>query len=120
MYDEAVRRLQTRITLMGQDNISDEIGLLGYIYGRLGQRDKAKHQLDQLDKLAAEGEYVSPRARVWVYLGLGEVGTAVELLRMGLANHTFGPLFLRFYPREFVRNDSLFIELQKGMGLLAG
>ena len=117
MYNEALSMLQTQLTLMGDDNISDEIGLLGYIYGRLDQKDKAQKQLDRLDELSSKGFYVSPRTRVWVYMGLDNLDKAIEILEEAYKNHSIESSFLRLYEYDALRNDPRFIELLKKVGL---
>jgi len=118
MYDKAQSLLQKRIELMGEDNISDEVGVLSYIYSKIGQTDKAKAQNNLLDKLCSEGYYVDTRTRVWIHLGLNEVDKAIEVIKKSIDEHTFSPGFLRLYPREYVENNTQFIKLQKDIGLI--
>jgi TolB-like protein/Tfp pilus assembly protein PilF len=117
MNNEAISMLQTQIPLMSDNNISDEIGLLGYNYGQLGQKDKAVEQLDRLDELYTEGIYVSSRALIWAYLGLNDVDSAIEILEKSVADRSIEP---RIFPRlsHFnIQNDPRFIELRKKVGL---
>jgi len=80
MYNEAISMLQTQITYMENDNITDEIGLLGYLYGRLGQKDEALKYYSRLDELSAQGFYVGTRARIWVNLGINNLDKVIEIL----------------------------------------
>jgi len=117
LYNEALSMLQTQMTLMGNDNISDEIGFLGYIYGRLGQKDKAHKQLDRLDELSSKGFYVSPRTRLRIYIGLNNLDKAIEILEQSFEDHSMSPSLLRTYPDENLLNDPRFIKLQEKVGL---
>ncbi|MBN1618514.1 hypothetical protein JW887_04175 [Candidatus Dojkabacteria bacterium] len=118
MYNEALLMLQTQINLMGSDNISDETGLQGYLYGKLGQEDKALKQLDKLDSLALEGYYIAPRTHVWVYLGINNVDRAIEILESSFSDHTFDPRYLQIFPTSLVEEDERFIEIRKNVGML--
>jgi len=117
MYKEALSMLQTQITLMGNDNVSDEIALKGFIYGRMGQSDKAQEQLNQLDTLSSKGYYIAPRTRVWFYLGLNDVDGANEILEKSFEEHSIDPLYLQLFPSDFILNDLRFAELQKKIGI---
>ena len=120
MFNEALSTLQTQITFMETENISDEIGLLGYIYGQLDQIDKAQEQLTQLDELNSKGLYVSPRTRVRVYLGLNDLEKAIEILERASEDHSIDPYFFRKYSiaHENLRSNPRFIELLRKVGLI--
>ena len=117
-YEEALSMLKIQIDLMGDNNISDEIGIRGYIYGKLGQRARALEHLDELEMLSTKGYYISPRTRVWIYLGIDEAEAALEILNKALNDNIFDPVYLSRYPSEYVQHDPGFIELQKKVGLI--
>jgi len=117
-YEEAISMLNIQIDLMGENNISDEIGLRGYAYGKLGQKARALEHLNELDMLSTKGYYISPRTRVWIYLGIDETEAALEILNEALNDNIFDPVYFRRYPREYVQHDPGFIELQKKVGLM--
>jgi TolB-like protein/Tfp pilus assembly protein PilF len=117
-YEEAISMLNIQIDLMGENNISDEIGIRGYIYGKLGQRARALEHLDELEMLSTKGYYISPRTRVWIYLGIDETEAALEILNKALNDNIFDPVYLNRYPSEYVQHDPGFIELQKKVGLI--
>ncbi len=117
MHKEAISMLQTQITYMENDNIADEIGLLGYNYGRLGQKEKALKHLDRLDELSAKGFYVSPRNQVRIYLGINNLDKAIEILEKSIENHTIQYYFTG-YNDENLRNHPRFIELQRKVGFI--
>lgn len=117
MYDQAISMLETQINIMGNDNISDEIGLLGYIYGQLGQIEKSYKQLERLDELSSKGFYVSPRARIRLYLGLSNLDKAIELLEKAIEDRSITPRSIMNYTDKNLQNDPRFIEIQKKAGL---
>jgi adenylate cyclase len=93
------------------------IALLGYEYGRSGNREQARKVIEQLNRLSAR-TYVAPCCPAWVYLALGENSTALDLEekayqeRSGCVSslkdaHMWGPL----------RSDPRYIELLKKVGL---
>jgi len=118
MYNEALSMLRTQISLMGDDNTSDEIGLQGYLYGRLGQKEKAEEQLERLEILSSEGYYIAPRTRAWIYLGLNDVDKAIEILERSFENHSLDPGFLQIFPSSYTKNDSRFLELKRKVGII--
>ena len=81
-YEEALALIQTQINLMEGD-VSDELGFLGFLYGRLGRKDEALKQLEALDELAAKGRYVSPVTRSFVYIGIDDKVKAFTCLDKG-------------------------------------
>jgi adenylate cyclase len=61
------------------DDLPWYIGWLGYAYAVSGERAKANQILHDLDELAGK-RYVTPGARVPVYLGLGDKGKTLDWL----------------------------------------
>jgi len=116
-YDDALKMLHTQLNLMGKDNISDEISLMGYIYGKLGQKGKAMNKLYQLDSLASEGFYIAPRTYIWIYIGINDLDKAFAVLEQSIEDHTIGLLSFRRYPITF-KEDPRFVRLAKEVGLL--
>ena len=118
-YEEALSMLDTQLALMGDDNISDEIGLQGFIYGRLDQKDEALKQQARLDELSLKGYYVSPRTRVWIYLGLDNLDEAFAVLEKAYIDHSIDPVsfILYFYPIESLQSDPRFKDYLQKIGL---
>jgi TolB-like protein len=77
-YEEALVAMETADAMGYHPDLGK--GVLGYIYGRVGQVDNALAQLERLDRRAARGQYVSPLARAWVYAGLGDVDAVLNSL----------------------------------------
>ena len=59
------------------------VGILGFIYGRLGQRTDALSILEKYNDLEAEGRYVPPVLRAMVYAGMDEEDEALAWLEKG-------------------------------------
>ena len=118
-YEEALSMLDTQLALMEDDNISDEIGLQGFIYGRLDLKDEALKQQARLDELSLKGYYVSPRTRVWIYLGLDNLDEAFAVLEKAYNDHSIDPVsfILYFYPIESLQSDPRFKEYLQKIGL---
>lgn len=117
MHHEAISMLQTQITYMENDNIADEIGLLGYNYGQLGQKDMALKYLVRLDELSAKGFYVAPRSQIWIYIGINNTDKAIEILEKSYKNRTVNPYNFKGFVYDNLRNEPRFIELQKKDGI---
>jgi adenylate cyclase len=118
MYNKAVTMLETQISLMGNDNISDELSLLGYVYGRSGQKDKAQAQLDMLNKLSSGGIYISNTCFRRVYIGLENFKKAIEYFEKSYYDHSIDLIRLKagsLY--DPIRNDPRFIDIIKKVGL---
>jgi serine/threonine protein kinase len=77
-YEEAIDPL---MHFIGDHDSSswDEIGLLGYIYGRLGWHERAREQLKILEELPPEQQRFSLYPKALVYVGLNEKKKALEL-----------------------------------------
>ena len=117
-YAAAAQALLQQIPLMDGD-VVDEVALLGFVYGRMGQEADARRMLQRLDEVAAEGRYVSPVLKGWIYSGLGDRDSALLWVlrgyeahahRSGLGLRGFGALF------EPIRDDRRFSRMLEEMG----
>jgi len=117
MYEEALVMLEKQIELMGDDNISDEIGLQGYLYGKLGQVNKAEGRAEELDRLQTKGYYIAPRAYAWIHFGLGDINKAIQTLEQSFEDQLLDPLYIRIFPTAIVESDQQFIALQQKIGI---
>jgi tetratricopeptide (TPR) repeat protein len=116
-FDDALPPLLRMIDLMG-DDVSAELGHLGYIYGRMGREAQARDVLRRMTERSSGGAYVSPVAVSWVYIGLGEHDEAFEWLDRGYDTRANWMLFLRVHPLlSPVRADPRFEGLAQRMGL---
>ncbi len=73
-YDDAIERFLGRQVPTAATNWA-----LGYIYGIAGMREKAQEVLDYL-LVKSKKQFVSPSMIAYVYLGLGDTDTALDLL----------------------------------------
>ena len=118
-HEKAVEQLKLQIPLMG-DDVVDEVALLGYLYGRMQRRADALNMLEQLNEIAAQGRYVSPVLRAWVYAGLGDSDTALSWLEKGYETHAHRAgldLKVMDYIFESMREDPRYVALLKKMNL---
>lgn len=118
MYDKAISMLETQLSLMGNDNMSDELSLLGYVYGRSGHKDKAQAQLDMLNKLSSGGIYISNTCFCRVYLGLENFKMAIEYFEKSYDDHSIDLFRIKssnIY--DPLRNDPRFIDIIRRVGL---
>jgi len=68
-YDEAIGELQKAVLL--DENLALPKGLLGYAYAKVGRKDEARRVLEELEELSRR-RHVTPMARAFTYLGLGD------------------------------------------------
>jgi len=114
-YEGALAPLRTQINLMEGD-VSDELGYLGYLYGRLGRKAEALKQLEALDELAAKGRYVSPVTRSLVYIGLDDKDKAFACLDKGYQTHDGWMSWLKVSSSyDTLRDDPRFADLLRRM-----
>lgn len=92
---------------------------LGYIYGRLGNSDKAEYYLDIMKQRGMKEKDVSLAMDfAVVYLGLGDKDQVFKYLQQALEEHLGGILFINTNPIwEPIRNDSRYDELITAIGL---
>jgi TolB-like protein/Flp pilus assembly protein TadD len=113
--EEALDPLRSQINLMEED-VTDELGILGYLYGRLGQKAKALEQLEALDELAAKGRYVSPITRSLIYIGLDDRDKAFACLEEGYRRHSAKMVWLKvWFFFDTLRDDPHFQDLLRRM-----
>jgi adenylate cyclase len=99
------------------DDLPWYIGWLGYAYAVSGDRAKAEQILERLDELAKR-RYVTPNARVPVYLGLGDKEKALEGLEKSYEDQDGVCWQLKIDQLyDSVRNEPRFLALLKKVGL---
>jgi tetratricopeptide (TPR) repeat protein len=109
--------VQTQISLMGNDNICDEIGFLGLIYGQLGQKDNAYKQLERLENLSQNGFYIPSRAQLYVQIGLGNYDKAIDILEKAYIDHSITIATIKkSLVYNFLFKDPRYNELLKKLG----
>ncbi len=93
------------------------IALLGYGYAKSGNREQARKLIEQLNHLPAQ-TYVAPCYPAYIYLGLGENNTPLDLLEKAYQERS-GCLTDLKTDRDWdpLRSDPRFIDLLKKVGL---
>ncbi len=114
-YDRAFAEFDTAIELGGRT--VNHIGVLGYAYGRSGNRDRAEALLQELTARASQG-YVSAIWIAMIHLGLSDLESLFHWLDRAFAERD-GSLVLITAALEFdpVREDPRFKSLLGRMGL---
>jgi TolB-like protein/Flp pilus assembly protein TadD len=111
---EAGAELQKATTL---DDLPWYIGWLGYTYAVSGDRAKADQILHDLDELAKR-RYVTPNARLAVYLGLGDKEKALDGLEKSYQDQDGVCWQLKIDQRyDSLRNEPRFQAILKNVGL---
>jgi eukaryotic-like serine/threonine-protein kinase len=114
-YERAIKEFNTAIELGGRS--VNHVGVLGYVYARSGNRDRAIEHLQELDARAAEG-YVSPMWFALVHLGLSDRESVFHWLNRAFEERD-GSLILVTAAVEFdpLREDARFKTLLDRMGV---
>jgi eukaryotic-like serine/threonine-protein kinase len=114
-YERAIEEFNHAIELGGRS--SNHVGVLGYVHGRSGNRDRANAHLQELRARSADS-YVSPMWFALVHLGLSDLESVFHWLNRGFEERD-GSLILVAAAVEFdrVREDSRFKALLDRMGL---
>jgi serine/threonine-protein kinase len=115
-YESAVELTKIQIKLMG-DDISDEIAFLGELYAKMELKKEAHEVLEDLNELSSKGKYISPIARAHIYLRLGDIDKAMELIEAGYNKRDGWMPWIKVAPKyNLIRNDPRYISLTKKMG----
>jgi DNA-binding winged helix-turn-helix (wHTH) protein/Tfp pilus assembly protein PilF len=90
---------------------------LAYVYGRSGQLERARRELEKLEKLS-QHEQVDPVTMLWAHLGMGDKEEALADLDKAYSGH-FGVLTtLKVEPAfDPLRSDPRFQDLLRRVGL---
>ena len=93
---------------------------LTYIYGRAGQLERARHQLEKLEKLSRH-EQVDPVTMTWAHLGMGNKEEALADLEKAYSGHFGVMTTLKVEPSfDPLRSDPRFQDLLRRVGLADG
>jgi serine/threonine-protein kinase len=117
---EAIRQYERVAELLP---VSMYAGFLGNGYARAGRSEDARRVLEQLKARAGRGEYVSPGAIGWIYLGLGERDEGFRWLERAAEERdvfvtVYGVLANRYLSAPY-REDPRFQQIRRKIGLPA-
>ena len=91
--------------------------MLAYIYGREGQTERARRELEKLEQLGRQ-EQVSPVFMLWAHLGIGYKEEALADLEKAYAEHSMVMTTLKVDPAfDPLRSDPRFQDLLHRVGL---
>lgn len=115
MYSEAAFEFHKAITLSGED--VEWLSAQGHFYAILEETDKANQMLKRLEALA-KSRYVPAYLVARIYLGLGDIDRAFELLNKACDERYGFLVYLNVEPLfDGIRSDSRFAELVRRVGL---
>jgi Flp pilus assembly protein TadD len=90
---------------------------LAYIYGREGQPERARRELEKLEKLSRH-QPVDPVFMLWAHLGVGDKEEALADLERAYAGHFSMMTTLKVEPAfDPLRSDPRFQDLLRRVGL---
>jgi eukaryotic-like serine/threonine-protein kinase len=114
-YSEAIADLQKAVALSGGS--TGAVGMLGYAYGITGDRAKARHVLQGLEKMA-QSRYVSPGDLAMVEFGLGNKDQAFARLEEAYQDRSSFLVTLKTEPLlDRWRSDPRFVDLLRRIKL---
>ena len=91
--------------------------VLTYIHGRAGQLEKARHELEKLERVSRQ-EPVSPVFMLWAHLGAANKEEALGDLEKEYSQHISGLIALKVEPAfDPLRSDPRFQDLMRRVGL---
>jgi len=110
MFREAIASCE-RAKLLGGAPSLELIALEGWSYAKLGDRDKARDALKQLEQISAN-RYVPSYFPALIHNALGETDAALSLLEKGLAARDVRMTFLKVDPKwNNLHNEPRFVAL---------
>ena len=90
---------------------------LAYIFGRAGQLERARQQLEKLEKLSRH-EQLDPVIMLWAHLGVGDKEDVLADLEKAYSEHFNNLTTLKVDPAfDPLRSDPRFQDLLRRVGL---
>jgi len=91
---------------------------LAYIYGRAGRLERARRQLEKLEKLSRHGQ-MDPVTMLWAHVGMGDKEEALADLEKVFSEHSNFMTTIKVEPAfDPLRSDPRFQELLRRVGLV--
>ena len=107
-YEQAIQMFQQAARLSGSREASAPIA---YVHARLGRVAEARKILSDIEGLA-KTHYVAPPQLAVIYLGLGDIEKALDLLERGFDEKSFWMIYLKADPiYDSLRNHPRFKNL---------
>ena len=75
-YEEAAPLIERAVTFSGRAPFY--LGLLGLVYGEMGQPEKVQQIIAELDDQRTKGRYIPPHCYVYIYVGLRDFDRALD------------------------------------------
>ena len=95
----------------------DKLAWLGYAYAVSGRTDDALKILEQLKKMDAQHQYVSPLHVALIYNGLGKSDDSLAWLEKAYRGRDEYLVYLKVYPEfQNLHSDSRFQDLERKIG----
>ncbi len=103
--------------LVASQNGPDVVVRLGYLYGVIGENDKARKMIDELLSRSKK-EFIAASGIALIYMGLNETDKAFEWLKKAYEERAPFLTYLKVDPRfDRLRDDPRFIDLMRRVGL---
>jgi TolB-like protein/Flp pilus assembly protein TadD len=107
-YSDALAELQRSVELSGD---RDVVAALSYVYGRSGNSAAACDALSELDQ-HEKNWFVSAYDRTLVYIGLGDLATALDWLEKAFVERSYWLIYIQFDPAlDPLRSNPRFADL---------
>jgi len=115
MFAEALSDAETLRRLYG--DAPAYWATLAYIHGRAGHLERARHQLEKLEKLS-QHEQLDPVTMLWGYVGMGDKEEALADLEKAWSEHSNFMTTIKVEPAlDPLRSDPRFQNLLRRVGL---
>ena len=115
---EALKELRIAEQLADKRDL-DSVTRIAYAYSKLGLSEEAMRIFKQLEKWAAEGQFIRPSAWATTYLAIGEHEKVYDILSQNLSNGDQNIQYLKFNAmKDPVLDEPRFVELRNRIGML--
>jgi len=115
MFEQALADVEILRRFYGEGPL--HWSFLAYIYGRAGQLEKARRELEKLERLSRH-ELGNPAIMLWAHLGMGNKEEALADLEKAYSEHSNSLTTLKVDPAfDPLRSDPRFQDLLRRVGL---
>jgi serine/threonine protein kinase/Tfp pilus assembly protein PilF len=88
MRKEAQNHVEKILNLPDADQDPTILAFTGYVYGVLGETNKAKNHLEMVEQMSQK-RFVDPIYFAYIYMGLCDIDRALSMLEKAYEEHTF-------------------------------